>query len=373
MIIYLITFVLCLLSTSLACRAKSKLIRVVFSTIAIALPVFLAGLRDITVGTDTTNYVNIYNEASYYSESSVLYYIASGPDTIEPFFLIYNYVCSLFCNSYNDYFVVSYFIIITPIYVLAFKNRNLVNPIMSMLIFLFIFYNESLNLMRQYMALPFILLSMYYVINASKVKSLLFAIIAFLFHNSSVIVLIIYPLLYLLNKHHLKNHLLLYVLLFASLTVLLLSIDKLGIVSIDSSGRLSMYLGDQSSTLSMSTVLLNITFFYLALQTSKQTKTYHLEIEAFAVFALLAFIFNFMSVMSHTMYRLSLVFSIFSCISIPYIINYRRANRMVAKVQIAPSMIKYFIVILVVTYWFFSTVIRGSNGTIPYSSSILNI
>lgn len=370
MIPYIITFILSLLFTYMASKVSSRVGRILLSILAISGPVILASFRDIGIGTDSLNYMNIYNGTKEYYSTTLKSYIDSSPESVEYFFLVYNYLCSKIFTEYQFYLILCYIIIITPVYIIAMSKRTELNPVFSMMFFYLVFYNESLNLMRQYISIIFAFMATIYLSDDKIRKSLIFSIIAIGIHNSSIIILIIYPIYRMLNKYSFRKYTMMYILLFLGIVGFLVSLDSLNIVILDSSERFSKYLNDQSGTLSSSTIilyLLIVTILFLSVKFCSTRK-----MEFFALIAFLAFIFNFASTISHTMYRLSLIFNISSCISIPYALNCVGKNNLIVRRKYF-AVLRFLMISLVLYYWYFSVVLRGSNETYPYTSIILGI
>ena len=370
MIPYIITFTLSLLFTYMASKVSSRIGRILLSILAISGPVILAGFRDISIGTDSINYMNIYNGTKEFYSTTLNSYIESSPDTVETLFLVYNYLCSKIFTEYQFYLITCYIIIIIPVYIIAMSKRTELNPVFSMMIFYFVFYNESLNLMRQYMSIIFAFMAIVYLSDDKVKKSLIFSLIAIGIHNSSILILIIYPIYRMLNKYSLRDYTMMYILLFLGIVGFLVSLDSLNIVMLDSTERFTKYLNDQSGTMSLSTIILYLLIVIIQFLSVKYCSTHKMEF--LALIALLAFTFNFASTISHTMYRLSLIFNICSCFSIPYAFYIAGKNNFIAR-RMHPAVWRLLMMSLVLYYWYFSVVLRGSNDTYPYTSILLGI
>ena len=83
--------------------------------------------------------------------------------------------------------------VILPLYVAVRKDKN-TSLGMAMFVFCMAFYNPSMNMMRQSIAMSLGVLGFEYWKNAEKKNSFICVIIAFLFHTSSLLILLIYLL-----------------------------------------------------------------------------------------------------------------------------------------------------------------------------------
>lgn len=161
----------------------------VLSYLAIFLLALVAGCRDNTIGTD----IRVYEEDVFRTASQ-----STSPITdafknfywIEPFFFILNHIASLFGGLGTALFLIMFVQTLFVFYGMKFyMNRA---PLWTlMLAYDFIFFNLTLNLMRQGIAVAFILLSYQYVEKRNFTKLLLMAILGFFWHKSSAVAFVI--------------------------------------------------------------------------------------------------------------------------------------------------------------------------------------
>ena len=115
--------------------------------------VLVAGLRD---GIDVKNYLYFptYWKGAYYSGSVTEYlrkYLAGG--NTEVLFALMMGVIAQTTGEYRVFLFAVHTIIITLIYIGAFRQRKYIRYEFVLLFFCFLFFSHSLNIMRQYMAL----------------------------------------------------------------------------------------------------------------------------------------------------------------------------------------------------------------------------
>lgn len=153
--------------------------------------VFLAlvfGLRDYSVGTDTKNYLDIFNWlGSDFIWERFIY---------EKGFCILSVLVNKLFGNFTIFLIICGFIIyFNVIHVFCKMSQS---PSISILCYFGIgSFAQSCNALRQYLAISFCLLALYYLIK--KDNDILFAfhvIVAFLFHKSAIVFIIILPLKY---------------------------------------------------------------------------------------------------------------------------------------------------------------------------------
>lgn len=168
-----------------------------FSIIAILLPSLLAAFRAEGVGTDTL----------YYAKNN--FQVALNSSTFEQFNrtfeleLLYNilvYVISRITDNIHVLYFAIQTIIMTFVYRACYDQKDNCPMWLSFLLFLLLYYNRSLNMIRQSIALSIILFSYKYIKEKNLKKYILFVIIASLFHKTALLSLIIYFMVRLIEK-----------------------------------------------------------------------------------------------------------------------------------------------------------------------------
>lgn len=186
----------------------------VFSYIPIIFALlYIAGLRDITVGTDTAHYRDIFN----------------NPDDIEIGFQWFAEFIKYIGGNFH-LFLFLFFFISLSLKVYAFKKVSLY-PLLSICIYSsFWFLVYDMNGIRQGLALGFIALS-YYFLSVNKNWYFYLSLLgAILFHYSALIFL---PIIFIIKKKCTKTLFLTtfsIVFLFAYLGVTTFLLEKLGVI-----------------------------------------------------------------------------------------------------------------------------------------------
>lgn len=193
--IYISCFLISCFFFWLSEKCKSRIARNVLAVIAILIPCVLAGLRADTIGTDVKVYVEpIYNAAkesnslsSYMGQSWFYIWRYKYVHDFEIGFTILVYVIEKITESWSIVLFFIHVFIVTPVYI-GLRRVHKTYPIyFGMLVFYLMFYNASLNMMRQWMAMAFLFMGFSYLFFENKKKYCAIVVIACLFHISAVI------------------------------------------------------------------------------------------------------------------------------------------------------------------------------------------
>lgn len=194
MFVYFLTFGISFLFAYCANRyKKNKIIFVLFSGIAILCPSILAGFRSKGIGTDTNGYINfVFNDCLQLKDfGELIKYIKISE--VEFLFVLVDYVITRFTNVVNYSYFVFEFIILLFVYLAAYKfdERTFY---FSYLFFLILFFNRSLNMCRQTLALAIVLFNFSNIREKNIIKFTFWTCIAILFHKTAIISIVCYPL-----------------------------------------------------------------------------------------------------------------------------------------------------------------------------------
>ena len=200
--IYIICFIISSSLFYISSKQKNKAVGLMIDCIALLLPCLLAGLRASSVGTDVTVYLepmfNLAKESNtfelFMSKSWYQGWNLRGVADIEIGFSVLVYlVTKIFNNFYVLQFVIQCLTII-PIYC-GLKIKKEKNLWIGMLVYFCMFYNISLNIMRQMIALSFLFLAFQYFLKRRNKLYIFYSIIAISFHNSAILGFVL-PFLY---------------------------------------------------------------------------------------------------------------------------------------------------------------------------------
>lgn len=152
-----------------------------------------AGARDITVGTDTTGYaLNSYYAVKYYG-MDYFWYSSVYADLFAPLFKVLCIISVTLTQTFYGYLFAIEFLTVIPV-ILASRKMLGRWSWMGILVFSVLFYPMSFNMMRQMIAMGFLLLAFIEIAERKPVIYCAYTVIACLFHSSAIVGLLIYPL-----------------------------------------------------------------------------------------------------------------------------------------------------------------------------------
>lgn len=182
------------------CEKKEGLGAKVLVILALFLPIAVAGLRKIGIGTDTEVYVNVLYEAAKNSTSFFEYlsknvYSSFQYKSVMNWEIGYNillYYTTKLTGSIQGVFLVTQLIVVYFIYKGIKEYSDRYSTAMAMLVFYFMFYGSTLNAMRQWIAIAIIFWGTHFLNDKQDKYFFMSVIAALLFHNSAVIGFIIW-------------------------------------------------------------------------------------------------------------------------------------------------------------------------------------
>ncbi|MDT2671922.1 EpsG family protein [Enterococcus dongliensis] len=197
--LYLIIFIFSCFFIEIGIRKKKKL-QNFYTFLGILLPTFLATFRSPTVGTDTQMYQYMFEGylkiPNLFERLRILGFKEFLNTAIAQI--------GVFTGSFNIYIFIFSFvtllIIIKSLYV--YENKNTVS--VSYFVYLCLFFPQSLNIMRQSLAIAIVFWGLQYILKKNPRKYLITILLAVGVHVSALIAL---PLYFLLNKERRINYL----------------------------------------------------------------------------------------------------------------------------------------------------------------------
>lgn len=208
MIIYVISFAISCLIICLAEKIKDKALSTALLWLAILLTAIVAGLRADTIGTDVRTYVepmfNLAKQSSSYVEflnsSFLKEYVNTKISSIEPGYTLFVYVIAKFIGSFAAELFFTQLFINAFILFGIWHFRDKMNVWLGMLIFYTLFFNESLNMIRQWMAMSVLIYGFKYLAEQRWVRYLICVLLATSFHSSGMVGLLFLAVYYLLSN-----------------------------------------------------------------------------------------------------------------------------------------------------------------------------
>ncbi len=342
-----------------------------FLFIAILFPVLLFGLRDVSIGTDTALYVYPTFELATQSDSWKSFSnIVSDSTNIEFLYVVWNFVVSRITHDYSIFLIFTGFLLYIPFVYSLYRHKEKLVLWFALFILYFVFFRESLNALRQYMAMSFCMLAFSYLIDNSYKKSLLFSIIAYGFHHSALIFLLIIGLWILCSFRSakissLKIKFILTSLFFAMLSFLANIVSALENIGAIDSRYEERYLTSElyGTNIPISLFALCILNLIIYKQISKFSQS---SLKVFFEYILiLSLLCCFLGTISTFLVRIGSYFQICTIFIFP--IMYKEY------IGYYDIKILRFHLAFLIAYWILTVVIANLGQTYPYKSLILGI
>lgn len=147
----------------------------------------IMGLRSYNVTGDTITYVSDFIEYDLRRTTLQSIFINSN----EPLFALFTYITRLFTSSYVVYLTLSAMPLITGLCLILYNSSE--DSFLSIVVFIAIgILTFCMAGLRQAMALGFCMIAYFFAERKKIIFYLLFCFIAFLFHNSSIVFLLVY-------------------------------------------------------------------------------------------------------------------------------------------------------------------------------------
>ena len=232
-LIYIVVFILAIISEKYVDK-KDKKDRIIFwisTLLAIVIPATISGLRDINIGNDTSGYVLSTFEfaVNKYSLIDIIDYC-----NVEPLYALMNLIVASVTSNINVLLFVLQLFINVIFFSACYNLKNNQSYALTYTLFTILFFNKSLNMVRQTIAIGLILLSYREAVNNRFVRYSILNIIAMLFHKTAIIAFPIFFILKLINGKNSRRNIIiivcvtiLVIILFRPIIMLLININVL--------------------------------------------------------------------------------------------------------------------------------------------------
>jgi|SRR5690606_794131 len=294
----------------------------------------LSGYRHVNIGTDTLNYEQFFT------------YIKAGGGylTKEPGWMLLNRMIIALSGDFQTLLIATALLVLMPIFYIA--RRYSVNPMLTIfLYYAFYFYLQSFNVMRQSIAVAFVLLGLVFLMKERKIIFFILVAIASSFHISA---LLCFPLVFVNRIPNMASVMYLTLVgisMFIGLLLMPVLLNALTSIigySQHTDGTIGNMLGN-----GLYLVILN-SFFAFLLFTSKDKQ---------GVLFKLFFVFIIIANLAARIplgYRLIMCFSIIQVLFLPYYVYNNKIDKNIG-----------FFVVVIYAYVSFIRA-AGDGGILPY-------
>lgn len=342
------------------------------SALAVIPPILIAGLRDSTVGFDVELYVLLVFNDIVSNGHNLIDFINLYSD-LEIGYLFLNYVIAQVTDLSFVLLLCIHILIIIPLYVTAMKLRMYFPPVLFMFIFYMIFFQETLSIVRQSIALSLSIFAITLFWEKKYVYYVVCMFIAFLFHQTAVIALSFPMIYYFIDRFSIKQNSIVLIGVILVVALFFLNIDNILIWMIESGYVDMKFLKYTSADDTFTPVLgaanfvvkiVTIAYFIYVMVLYKPDTI----LKFFLVVAVLDMLFSLCALIVQPLDRISLYYRLMTCISIPYIIYHYPIIYSDDETPYARPIEGLFCVLLFV-FWFYVYMLGNYDDTADYQMS----
>ncbi len=322
---------------------KQKIISYFFIGLAVVL---LFSFRDLSVGTDTINYVDIFLGSSRFNLNDF---------KIEPFFIFLNYLIYNFNES-----IFLYFLIVSILwYIVWLLNIEIFSTFHKDISWLTLLttsaYLTLFNITRQSIAMALSVLALGLLLQKKYFSFIFISLLALGTHYSSILILLAFmlvlkitnPLIFLLSS------------LFLSTTISIAMIEYVSLFSV----RYSSYSTVSDSITGINLIIFLVfklfLFYYLYYKFYLNDYLYKVFLSLFSIGFSILVVFKFLGLPDEGPVRLSIYFLIFEVFLYPYLFY-------IIKDMYMRSVVKFLFYSFMISVFFY-TIYSGFGGLYPYS------
>ncbi len=179
---------------------KSKFL--FWSIFTILIPSILGGMRAVTLGSDNLRYDSAFQVVAHMTSPGQA--IVQG--NLEPGYELLSFFVSRFTTNYHWLCFATEFITVAFIVFGLYYYRDKISLALGIFAYLFLYYCNCINLVRQGMALAIVFFAMRFAFEKKPIKYLIFIAIAATFHISALIGVAIYFIFMVMRgKHEIRN------------------------------------------------------------------------------------------------------------------------------------------------------------------------
>lgn len=328
----------------------------------VAILTLMSGFRGLDVGTDVTVYGLSTYRSALHLDFETFVFNAGFSDSIGLFCLIYMWVAARLFQSFSGYLAALALITVVPVVIASFKEGREYAPLV-LFVFCLVFYPASFNMMRQYVAMGFILLAFLCAQSKNLPGYLAYSGVAIFFHGSAFVALPIYWVVQYGSRVKFRGTLLLVMCVLVVFAFLPQMFEALGSVV----GRYSEYLTGEHSLVSggrrqrlvLSLCCLVCFLFYCVLKKNESAS----NVRFLALLCLLGILGFCLSSFSFYLYRVGFYYLYF----LPLL-----AASATRRVEGCTEKIFFVCVVALISVAFFYDYyyITGANEVIPYDFDI---
>lgn len=363
---YIILFVCEILAARLidTLYKKFKKLSIFIAILSILAFSIFAGIRSYNVGTD----IEVYGLKRFNREIGKSNFISSlnQYNDIEYGYSFINYLVAKFTVDFHWFLFTHQVILSTIVYIIAFREKKQHNTRVALTIasYSFLWFNTSLNILRQSVAILIMLFAYKYLENKEYKKYVTLTLLSTLIHTSSIFCLIAPIMNELYSKKNTSTKL--FISIFATLSCFIAIryiLNEL-ILLFPILSKYELYIDNDATAISLRYLAFKVLFLLIILlfanikknQNSTSLKT----LSAFAIMDVL--MFSLSGFIAYG-YRMSYFFLIHYIYFIP-----RIESKIASKKE--KQLYVIIVIILLVSYWCNRFILSNFDGTLPYKVGV---
>lgn len=337
--------------------------------VAALIPAILAGVRDYTIGTDIATYGHWTFIAAKNSSNPINFAIVNK--SLDFFYSIMVYcIAHIFESEHWLYFftgLLTYLFSILGLY----RYREYISVSVAWICYLFLFFGDTLNLMRQSIAISIFMLAFSYFQRGDKVKFGILLVTAMLFHSTAIIGVLFVVIYILLEK---RNSMMTKTGIIATMLVLMFGYAKIINIVVNLgffNEKYMKYTYQATSGFSLNPILIRLPYliliglFYFSCIKETGSGIKKNFVDYIIVIIIIEMIAAEMRMFNASLYRISLYFGMFRCVGIGRVMKVVKPNNR--------QILIWIIGTLLIITWIYQNVVQGNNQIYSFTSEILGI
>lgn len=324
------------------------------------MPTLFAAMRGSEVGTDTPTYYYLYLLVNQLTFSQ---FLEGTRISVEPLY----YFCSRlgeYLTGFSTLLFIYQGLSILFLYNVAYRFRKYLNIALVFYLYFTFIFPYSLNIMRQILAVMYILWLSTYLLENKPTKFIIGSLAGIIIHSSIIVGMIIYFWIYLIYRAS-ENKRIIYIALsligMAGAIFILKRLEVIfGSLGIGELARYSNYLENGDSYLGKTDLVIRFIFtacLVLGLKFKFITKRVFWPL---FILLLIEMLLIFYGTMATVIFRLALYCTAADIIIIPVLGKSTILNKE------SRILTQWLIVFFATVYWWYTMVVHNTNETIPY-------
>ena len=342
---------------------NNKSVKALRIILAILVLSFLACCRDITVGSDTRGYAyNTYIKAKNSNIAQWTRYV--NKSYIEPGYLYMVYFSAKIFGSFSGVLFVTALIINGGVIIGLYRVRQHISFDIGVLVYCFLFFQYTLNGMRQWLAIAVIIFGIKYLYEKNALKFGITIAVAVLFHMTAIVAVTLYILMLIVPN---EGKILRRVMIVFAMIVFILSYQSVMDLLINNGfidSRFEYYVEGNTVSFAFTETIIRIPTILLCIVYYKNMKIEGNHHEYWFLILIVDLILSQLYSVMVFASRLAMYFTIARIFELS----------IACKLKVRESkIIRLMVILYIVALWYVDYIYLNHGLTYPYTSQILGI